>query len=125
MRLIFLIVIFVSAKSIAQNIFPPVGMWREHLPYQGTIDVTASEKKIYAATEYSLFSIDIATKEIQRISKMAGLSETGISAIQFDPLSKKLFVAYTNSNIDVLDAGGNHNIPDLKRRVISGGKNIY
>ncbi|MGN6164288.1 MAG: type IX secretion system anionic LPS delivery protein PorZ [Flavisolibacter sp.] len=125
MRLIFLIVLFVSGNSIAQNTFPPVGMWREHLPYQGTIDVTASEKKIYAATEYSLFSIDITTKEIDRISKIAGLSETGISAVQFDPLSKKLFVAYTNSNIDVLDASGIHNIPDLKRRVISGDKNIY
>ena len=100
-------------------------MWREHLPYQGTIDVTASDKKIYAATEYCLFSIDIASKEIERISKIAGLSETGVSAIQFDPLSKKLFVAYTNSNIDVLDQNGIHNIPDLKRRVISGDKNIY
>lgn len=100
-------------------------MWREHLPYQGTIDVTASSKKIYAATPYSLFSVDLATKEIERISKVAGLSETGISTIKFDLLSKKLVVAYTNSNIDVLDEKGVHNIPDLKRETISGDKNIY
>lgn len=100
-------------------------MWREHLPYQGTIDVTASEKKIYAATPYSLFSIDIASNEIERLSKVSGLSETGVSAIQYDPASKKLFVAYSNSNIDVLDAKGVHNIPDIKRSTISGDKNIY
>lgn len=100
-------------------------MWREHLPYQSIIDVTASEKKIYAATPYSLFSVDLSTKEIDRISKVAGLSEAGISTIRFDLLSKKLFVAYINSNIDVIDEKGIHNIPDLKRENISGDKNIY
>jgi len=100
-------------------------MWREHLPYQGTIDVTASESKVYAATPYSLFSVDIVTKEIDRISKVSGLSETGISAINYDPLFKKLFVAYTNSNIDVLEAKSIRNIPDIKRSTIAGDKNIY
>jgi hypothetical protein len=105
--------------------FPPIGSWREHLPYQGTIDVTASGKKIYAATTYSLFSVDIVTKEIERISKVAGLSETGVNAIEYDGISGKLYVAYTNSNIDVLDQKGIHNIPELKRENISGDKNIY
>lgn len=100
-------------------------MWREHLPYQGAIDVTASDKKMYAATLYSLFSISLSTKEVERISKVAGLSETGISTIKFDPASKKLFVAYSNSNIDVIDEKGIRNIPDLKRETISGDKNIY
>jgi len=100
-------------------------MWREHLPYQSAIDVTASEKKIYCATPYSLFSVDLNSKEIERISKVSGLSETGISTIQYDLLSKKLYVAYTNSNIDVMDEKGIHNIPDLKRENISGDKTIY
>lgn len=95
------------------------------MPYQGTIDVTASDKKVYAATEYSLFSIDKATKEIERISKIAGLSETGVSAIAYDASSKKLWVAYSNSNIDVIDEHGIHNMPDLKRKTIQGDKNIY
>lgn len=100
-------------------------MWREHLPYQGTIDVTASANKIYAATEYSLFRIDQQSKEIERISKTDGLSETGISRIHYDEVSKKLFIGYSNSNIDVMDEHGLHNIPDLKRKVISGDKTIY
>src|SRR5947209_5494380 len=100
-------------------------MWREHLPYQGALDVTAADQKIYCATLYSLFSVDLATQETQRISKIAGLSETGISAIQFDPVSKKLFIAYNNSNIDVLNGSGINTIPDLKRSTLSGDKNIY
>lgn len=100
-------------------------MWREHLPYHSTIDVTASEKKIYCATLYSLLSVDLSTNEVERISRVSGLSETGISAIKFDQVSKKLLVAYSNSNIDVIDENGIHNIPDLKRKTSSGDKTIY
>jgi hypothetical protein len=95
------------------------------LPYQGAIDVTSSAKKVYCATPYSLFNVDLSSNEIERMSKVSGLSETGISTIQFDPVSQKLFIAYTNSNIDVLDQKAIHNIPDLKRENISGDKSIY
>ena len=125
MRYWLIFLIFSCLRTSGQTNFPPIGEWREHLPYQGTIDVTASDNKVYAATPYSLFSIELSTKEINRISKVAGLSETGISAIKFDPVSKKLFIAYTNSNIDVLDEKGIHNIPELERENISGDKNIY
>ncbi len=114
-----------SLKTYAQNQLPSIGNWREHLPYQGTSDVTASDRKVYAATTYSLFSVDLESGELERMSRVSGLSETGISTIRFDPVSKKLYIAYQNSNLDVLDARGIHNIPDLKRENISGDKNIY
>jgi len=110
---------------MAQQPLPPIGMWREHLPYQGAIDVTASPNKIYAATEYSLFSIDRQTDEVTRLSKVSGLSETGISAIEYDALSNKLYIAYSNSNIDIIDNTGIHNVPELKRKVVTGDKTIY
>jgi ligand-binding sensor domain-containing protein len=114
-----------SFFSPGQNRFPPIGLWREHLPYHSAIDVTASDKKVYCATPFSLFSVDLSTNEVERISKVAGLSETGISIIRYDPFSKKLLIAYTNSNIDLIDEKGIHNIPDLKRENSSGDKTIY
>ncbi len=116
--------LLISFRGFSQNNFPAVGMWREHAPYQGTIDVAASPNKIYAATPYSLFSVDRTTKEIERISKVSGLSETGVSQIEFDHISKKLVVAYFNSNIDIIDANGIHNVPGFKRALISGDKTI-
>lgn len=56
---------------------------------------------------------------------MTGLRETGISAIQYDDASGKLFIAYTNSNIDILYRNDIYNIPDIKRDNIVGNKNIY
>jgi len=124
-RTIFLFLVLFPEIVLAQMGTPALGMWREHLPYQSAVDVTASDKKVYCATPFSLFSVDIATNEVERMSRVSGLSETGVSTIQYDPLSKKLFIAYTNSNIDVLDAKGIHNIPDIKRDNISGDKNVY
>ena len=119
--LFFLFPLFVTA----QNNLPAIGLWREHLPYQVTKDVTASGKKIYAATPFSLFSVDIASKEIERLSKVSGLSETGISTINYDASSNKLFIAYTNSNIDVIDEKDIRDIPDIKRSNLAGDKNVY
>jgi len=115
----------VSLSTAAQNTLPPIGSWREHLPYGSTIDVTASQNRVYAATPYSLFSVDFATKEVERRSKISGLSEVGISTIKFDIPTNKLFIGYTNSNIDVLTTDGIRNIPDLKRENITGDKSIY
>ncbi|HWJ92460.1 MAG TPA: hypothetical protein VNR87_15190, partial [Flavisolibacter sp.] len=80
MRFSPLFALFISLCTAAQNSLPPIGLWREHLPYQNAVSVTASEKKIYCATPYSLFSVQKETKEIERISRVSGLSETGISA---------------------------------------------
>lgn len=95
------------------------------MPYHSAIDVTASPQKIYAATPYSLFSVTRASKEISRLSKVSGLSETGISTIRFDEIANKLFIAYSNSNVDVMDSRRIHTIPDLKRSNLPGDKSIY
>lgn len=109
----------------AQQPLPPIGSWREHLPYRSAIDVTATNNKIYAATPYSLFSVDITENSIERMSKVTGLSETGISAIQYDAVNEKLFIAYSNSNIDIVYRSDIYNVPDIKRDNIVGDKTIY
>ena len=109
----------------AQDPSPPIGQWREHLPYNSAIDVTAGGDKVYCATPYSLFSVEINDNIIERYSRVTGLSETGLSAIKFDEISDQLFIAYNNSNIDIIYRNDIYNIPDIKRDNIIGDKNIY
>lgn len=104
---------------------PPIGHWRDHLPYHQAIAVAASEKKIYCATPYSLFTVDRTDKSIDRLSKTNGLSETGISAICYDPGSGKLTIAYNSSNIDILSRQQTFNIPDIRQSPRVGNKTIY
>jgi len=122
--MLFFFLILIGFSAAAQIAPQPIGAWREYLPFGSAIDVTASPKVIYCATPYSLFSIDPATKEIERFSKVSGLSETGISTIKYNAVSNKLVVAYSNSNIDVLLPNGIRNIADIKRATIAGDKTI-
>ncbi|RYZ19971.1 MAG: hypothetical protein EOO16_18290 [Chitinophagaceae bacterium] len=117
--------LLISTLASAQNTFPAIGSWREHLPTNSTLGVALTPERIYAATPYALFSINRAGDEVERLSKIGGLSETGISTIRYDAAAGKLYVAYTNSNIDVLTGSGIRNIPDLKRENVSGDKSIY
>jgi len=87
--------------------------------------VAAGNGKVFAATPYSLFSVTLADNSVERLSRVTGLSETGISAICYDNAQEKLFIAYSNSNIDILYRNDIINLPDIKRDNIIGDKTIY
>lgn len=103
----------------------PPGQWREHLPYNSTIDLATGDGAVIAATPYSLFRVQPATGEISRYSKITGLSETGISVISTDEAGTRLLIAYQNSNLDILYRQRIYNIPDIKRDNSAGDKTIY
>lgn len=108
--------------SLAQ--LQPIGQWRDHLPYQQVTGVTCTTGKIWAATPYSIFSVDVADNNIERWSHTNGLAETGISAIGADPNSQRIVIAYNNSNIDVLVDDKLININSLKNASIAGDKSV-
>ncbi|HPG11335.1 MAG TPA: two-component regulator propeller domain-containing protein [Chitinophagaceae bacterium] len=124
-HIFFPISLALSFLSFAQQPLPPIGEWREQLPYNKAIDICHGEGKIFCATPYSLFTVGLSDNIIERKSKMSGLSETGISAINYNSGSEKLFIAYTNSNIDILYRNDIYNIPDIKIDNIIGDKTIY
>jgi len=103
----------------------PIGQWREHLSYNRAIQVTPSKDGVFCATPYALFTVDITDNSIERYSKINGLHETGIQTIQWDSAAEKLVVAYTNSNIDILQGSNIYNIADIKQKTIPADKTIY
>ena len=119
----WVIVLLILVQTSAQNIIPPIGNWREHLNYQTTIQVVFGDK-LYCATATNLFSVD-EQGEIERYSKVSGLNDFGVQCIGWDALTQQVVVAYTNSNIDLLDKTATvKNIGDIKRSNISGNKTI-
>ena len=101
---------------------PAIGFWREHLPYQNTIQVVKGNK-VFCATINNVFSID-ADNELQRYSKVNGLNDIGVNAINWDDATQQLVIAYNNSNVDILKGDIVKNIGDIKRSNIAGNKNI-
>ncbi len=114
----------IAFEGFAQQSLQPIGNWRDHLPYKSAIDVVAGSGKIYCATPYSLFSINNAENSIERMSKMTGLSETGISAIGYDDSNNKLLIAYSNSMVDIVYRNDVFTISDIFLSTIPGNKTI-
>jgi len=115
--------LFSNLASYCQ--LPPIGDWREHLPYHQAIGITTAGNTIYCATPYSLFSVDITDNSIERFSKITGLHEVGIQTISWDDSNQHLVIAYTNSNIDILSRGKIFNIDAIKQKDIVGDKTVY
>ena len=102
-----------------------IGQWRTHLPYQKVIAVEPIGSKVYAATEFELFYYDKQDNSINLLNKINGLSDIGISTMRYNESQRKLFVAYTNANVDLIDADGNvTNMSDIKDKNIVGNKSI-
>lgn len=108
--------------AIAQEI--GIGQWRDHLPYQKVIAVTKGEGKVYAATPFSLFYYNEADNSLNRLNKINGLSDVGVSSIQFHKGLRTLIVAYSNGNIDLVKDEVVFNMSDIKRKTILGNKSI-
>jgi len=111
--------------AAAQQLIPPIGLWRDHLPYTSAIDLAAGNDNIYCATPYSVFIVNTKESSIERMSRITGLSETGVSTIHYDEVNEKLLIAYDNSNIDIIYRNDIVNVPDIKRDNTAGSKNIY
>ena len=114
----------VTSSALAQGGIS-IGQWRTHLPYQKVIAVEPVGNKIYAATEFELFYYDTEDNSVNILNKINGLSDIGISTISYNESQRKLFVAYTNANVDLIDHEGRiKNMSDIKEKDIMGSKNI-
>ena len=95
------------------------------MPYQQVIDIEILGSKVYAATEYELFSYDRDDNSIAILNKINSLSDIGISTIRCNTSLNILMVAYTNANIDLVDLNGNvFNMSEIKDKTILGNKTI-
>ena len=102
-----------------------IGNWRTHMPYRNVIDVELLGSKVYAATNYELFTYDREDNSLQILNKINGLSDIGISTIRRNETLDLLMVAYTDANIDLIDKQGNvFNMSDIKDKNILGNKTI-
>ena len=124
MKRIFLSLIilthFVSTKG--QNV--PTYSWQEHLSFQNAKCIVEVENNIYCATENGLFYYNKDDYTINRLNKINGLSDVGISCLAYDKENKIVVIAYNNTNIDLIKDGSFINITDIRLKDIFGEKKI-
>jgi len=117
--LLFLQLILICVSGFA------VGQWKEYLSYSSAQKVLVADGKVYCVASGGLFSFDKADNSLQKLNMIQGLSDVGVAAIGHGEESDVVVVAYDNSNLDLLYSGEVYNMSDIKRKQISGDKNIY
>ena len=108
--------LFIGCWLLTQQAFtqaPPIGNWRLHHSYAGTIQLAKGDK-MYTATKEAIFSTNPAGG-FEYFNKLTGLSEAAIAALAWDNETAQLVVAYQNNNIDIIKGGLVKNIYDLVR----------
>ncbi len=124
--------IFLVGLSILSRILFPylvdaqsaVGGWNDYLNYGISFDVTVSPKTVFSSNGLSLLSFDKEYRELRRLSTVNMLSEVGIASIDWSQDYETLVIAYSSTNIDLLQGNSVINIPDIYRKQISEGKVI-
>ncbi|MBS4012593.1 MAG: hypothetical protein KGZ97_02365 [Bacteroidetes bacterium] len=121
----FLIVLSLlfSSETIAQGI--PIGAWRHHLPTGNVIKIADVKDEVVGATEYGLIVYNRKDNAISKFNKVHGLSDFGITELNYFSDYDLLFIGYSNGNIDVIRNGIVYNVPDIKNTsTILGSKTI-
>ncbi|MEM8893363.1 MAG: hypothetical protein AAGC88_02225, partial [Bacteroidota bacterium] len=91
----------------------PVGTWRTHFSYDNVLRVASTEggNKIYAATANALFYVDQEDNSINKITKIDGLSDAGISSLK--STVEILAIGYSSGTIDFLEGNEITEFSDL------------
>ena len=98
--------------------------WQDQLAYKNAIGITEVENTMYCATENGLFYYNKQDYTVNRLSKINGLSDIGITNLDYDKENKIIIITYKNTNIDLIKDGVIINISDIKEKKIFGEKNI-
>ena len=120
----------VSAISIFFFLFlhlkgqTPVGSWSDHLIYNTAKCIAVGKEEVYASTGSSIIVYNKEFAELRKMSRISGLTETGISIIAWSEENNSLIIAYNSTNVDLIKNNIIYNIPDISRKYIPGKKEI-
>ncbi|WP_291038932.1 T9SS type A sorting domain-containing protein [Dyadobacter sp. 50-39] len=78
----------------------PLGEWQSHFNYRSAQHVTDAGSRVYCSSYNGLFSVNTENGAIRVLSKADGFSNTGISAMGYQPSSRLLMLAYRNGTFD-------------------------
>lgn len=103
----------------------PIGHWTTHAPGAKVINVEKVHEKIFAATSYEILYYNTGDNSINKLTKVNGLSDFGVSVMRYNPATDQILVGYSNANIDIIDKDDNvTNINDIKIKDILADKII-
>jgi hypothetical protein len=102
----------------------PVGTWRDHLSWTAAEAVAIAGSKIYCSNGVGLCIYDIPSRNLDKLTKVNGLNDAGVTAVQYAPAINAVVVGYVNGNLDIVAGSAIYNIPGIKQSSRYTGKRI-
>ncbi|SHG73103.1 type IX secretion system anionic LPS delivery protein PorZ [Winogradskyella jejuensis] len=93
------LILSLSAQKVKSQDFS--ALWEDYFSFFEIVDITKSDTKIYAASENVVFSYDVNTNEIEKITTIQGLSGELISTIEYSASNQLLLIGYKNGLIEI------------------------
>ena len=99
--------------------------WEDFYSYNNVKDFIKVENVIYALADNAVFTYDLISGEINKVSSVQGLSGEPTSAIFYNEEYKRLIIGYENGLVEVIDDDGSITISsDIVNFNQSGEKSI-
>ena len=99
--------------------------WEDFYSYNNVKDFTKVDTIIYALTDNAIFTYDVLSGEINKISSIQGLSGETTSAIYYNETFRRVVIGYENGLVEVIDDDGSITISsDIINFNQSGEKSI-
>jgi hypothetical protein len=123
-RILSLVVLTVLGLGLQAQLAP--GRWESLISLNATKKVVVADSRTYYLSQSGIFYLNHSDNELVSLTKSDGLSELEFSTMAYNSATKKLVVAYANSNIDIISADNKIvQLSDIKRKSINGDKTIY
>lgn len=117
-----LVAFFVTASLFAQ---PAIGEWRTHFSYKTAENVVFADDLVYVEASGKLFSYQVSNGEQKTFTTLDGLNGHMVTYLGWSSEKKTLVIVYSDGNVDLLTSKGLINLPDFKKKSLTGDKSIY
>ncbi len=125
MRILFLVLSVTISFLCSAQLKRPLYTWQDFYAYRTLVASDNYDKGIIAAGNNGLLIYNADEQSINTLSSSDGLNASGISTVKYQVDKNRIFVGYSDGNIDVILSNGTvRNIGDLFRSTVIGNKNI-
>ena len=115
MKVRFLFLFFFATRMSLVISQIPVGAWRDHLSWNTAEAVVVAGKKVYCSNGVGICIFDQSSRNLSKLSKVNGLYDAGVTAMQYAADMDVVVLGYANGNLDIVAGNNIYNIPDIKR----------
>ena len=101
-----------------------IGTWKDYLNYSNTTDLDIRGSEVIVAAGNTLFIFNKDDNSLERLNRINGLSDIGISTVRVNNDLDLVIVGYINGNLDIISGNTITNITDIKNSSVAGDKRI-